>query len=180
MSSDFDYLTFLRKRCQHDTELMNAPKKESDTEDKSLDFKDDIKHCNNPELVDEIRAKLLNSIEGMFYISEADYPFTFFFIPSSKISEKGLSTSKVLSVEEFRQVINLDTPLADSQISLEEFFQPFEDSSEYQSLEKTFRQFFEPDHLSIYRLGEIEISVWITGLIEDVGLIGVSTLSIES
>ncbi|ORX90324.1 hypothetical protein K493DRAFT_340089 [Basidiobolus meristosporus CBS 931.73] len=183
MSSDSDYLAFLQKQNKTDKELAQK-RQENVAQDESqaseVEDEVEVEHSKNPELVKQIRTDLLDATEDLLYISEADYPFTFFFIPSSKISEKRLSTTKLPSVEEFSQLIKLDAPVAETQTSFGAFFDALEDSSKFSNLKKVFDQYFQSSDLAIYRLGQIEISVWLTGLIEDVGLIGVSTLSVES
>lgn len=122
---------------------------------------------------------LLKASEGLLYTSESDYPFSYFSFSN---------TSKLPTPQQFLQLIR-QTGQPIEQVSFDNLFnrltriepgmdeQQIKAAKRYRILEKVFRATFRD--LTIYRVGTIQIQVYITG-VNACGLSGLQTISIET
>lgn len=122
---------------------------------------------------------LLKASEGLLYTSESDYPFTYFSFSN---------TSKLPTPQQFLQLIN-QTGQPVEQVKFDDLFnrltkiesgmdeQQIKAAKRYRVIEKVFKATFTD--LTIYRVGTIQIQVYITG-VNACGLSGLKTISIET
>ncbi len=122
---------------------------------------------------------LLKASEGLLYTSESDYRFTYFSFSN---------TSKLPTPQQFLQLIN-QTGQPIKQVKFDDLFnrltkiepgmdeQQIKAAKRYRVLEKVFKSTFT--NLTIYRVGTIQIQVYITG-VNACGISGLQTISIET
>lgn len=122
---------------------------------------------------------LLKASEGLLYTSESDYPFSYFSFSN---------TSRLPTPQQFLQLIN-QTGQPIEQVKFDDLFnrltkiepgmdeQQIKAAKRYRVLEKVFKATFTD--LTIYRVGTIQIQVYITG-VNACGLSGLKTISIET
>lgn len=122
---------------------------------------------------------LLKATEGLLYSSESDYPFEFFsnsqtsFLPSpqqftSLIGQSGQQVTQVSFDEFFNQLLrNLRFSGAEASTL-----------KRYQVLRQLFKNQFT--NLTVYRVGKIDVQVYITGVNSSCGMVGLKTISIET
>lgn len=122
---------------------------------------------------------LLKASEGLLYTSESDYPFTYFsFSNVSKlptpqrflqlIRQAGQPIEQVSFNDLFNRLTRIEPGMDEQQIKA---------AKRYRILEKVFRATFKD--LTIYRIGTIQIQVYITG-VNACGVSGLQTVSIET
>ena len=122
---------------------------------------------------------LLKASEGLLYPSESDYPFQYFYnnqtasLPSPQqftklIGQQGQQVTQVDFDEFFNQLIKNQRALgADAAIL-----------KRYQFLRQVFKDRFTT--LTVYRVGRIQVQVYITGVNSSCGMAGLKTISIET
>ncbi|CAI2169490.1 1797_t:CDS:1 [Funneliformis geosporum] len=150
-----------------------------------------------PADIQRIRETLLEASSQLLYISEAEEPYEFIFIPNEEISELPSNC------EEFKSLIKKSNiTLTEEEESAEEgnennildfgeFFNPFtvvhaEDPygqrDGYKELQKIIEATFHgKENVRIYKVGSHrKIGVFIVGLVKGVGIVGLKTLSVET
>lgn len=122
---------------------------------------------------------LLKASEGLLYMSESDYPFSYFSFSN---------TSKLPTPQQFLQLIG-QTGQPIEQVKFDDLFnrltkiepgmdeQQIKSAKRYRGLEKVFKA--TSTDLTIYRVGTIQVQVYITG-VNSCGLSGLKTISIET
>jgi hypothetical protein len=122
---------------------------------------------------------LLKASEGLLYPSESDYPFQDFYnsqtysLPSpqqfaSLIEQQGQQVTQVNFDEFFNQLIRNQRSSGTDAATLRR----------YQFLRQAFKTRFTS--LSVYRVGQIQVQVYIIGVNSSCGMAGLKTISIET
>lgn len=130
----------------------------------------------------EITEKLKEPSDGLLYMSESDYPFEVFYWESKELLP--LTGEKLLQQTSHPQ----DTPV--EVVGVDDFFevatteQDWHGEEEKQTV-KRFQTLVEMlktnlTNLQVYRLGSIEIDVYIIGQTPEGHLAGLSTKAIET
>ncbi len=125
------------------------------------------------------RMLILNAIQGLLYPSDSDYPFEYFY---------NSQTSSMPSPQQFNQLIGQQGQQV-TQVDFDDFFNQLiinQRSSgaeagmimRYESLRQVFKNQFT--NLTVYRVGEIQVQVYITGVNSSCGMAGLKTMSIET
>lgn len=116
---------------------------------------------------------LTQAVEGLFYMSESDHPFSVFlwYLPEP------LTLKTVIAQGKFKK----STPGAVT--SWEEFIEPLVNSTQkaakrYQRLKALLTEHLED--LQVFRLGKVEVSIFIVGKTANGAQVGLSTKSIET
>lgn len=125
------------------------------------------------------RRLLLQASNGLLYPSESDYPFEYF------------HNSQVFSLPSAQQFIRLigqqRQPV--TQVNFDDFLDKLirnmrnsgtesETIKRYQLLRKDFRNRFT--NLTVYRVGKIQVQIYIVGVNSTCGMAGLKTISIET
>jgi hypothetical protein len=130
---------------------------------------------------DSLVERLKQAAEGVFYTSESDYPFEVIHWPtngepitSETIIEK-TGTQKDIAVEviDFSEFFNVEIPDPDWYGTQEKA-----EVARYKNLMEILRHHLSNIH--VYRLGEIEVDIYILGQSANGDIIGLSTKSIET
>ncbi len=121
---------------------------------------------NNSELIDQLKS----ASDGLLFMSESDYPFEVFLWESSNqtsLTRENITTQKVLELTGHPQ----DTPV--EVVTVNDFFrvatteqdwygeEELATLKKYQNLVETLNK--NLSNLKVYRIGEIEIDVYIIG-----------------
>lgn len=125
------------------------------------------------------RRLLLKDSNGLLYPSESDYPFEYF--------HNGQVFS-LPSAQQFIRLIGQQTQPV-TQVGFDEFFNKLignlrtsgaekETIRRYQLLRKAFKNKFT--NLTVYRVGQIQVQVYIVGVNSTCGMAGLKTISIET
>lgn len=125
------------------------------------------------------RSLLLKASDGLLYPSESDYPFQYFSnnqtysLPSSQqftrlIGQQGQQVTQVDFDEFFNQLIRNQRSSGADAATIRR----------YQFLRQVFKNQFTS--LTVYRVGQIEVQVYITGVNSSCGMAGLKTISIET
>lgn len=121
----------------------------------------------------------LKASKGLLYPSESDYPFEYF---------HNSQTYSLPAAQKFTQLIGKPEQPA-TQVDFDEFFNQLirnlrssgtetETIKRYQSLRQVFRNKFT--NLTVYRVGKIQVQVYIVGVNSGCGMAGLKTISIET
>lgn len=127
-----------------------------------------------PESDDQQLVNLLSeAVDGLLYMSESDYPFSVFLwqIPEP------LTLQAVLAQAKMKQ----STPA--SMIAWEQFIEPLlnpaqKTAERYQRVKALLTEHLEA--LQVFRLGEVEVNIYIVGRTGSGAQVGLSTKSIET
>ncbi len=127
-----------------------------------------------PESDDQQLVKLLTeAVEGLLYMSESDYPFSVFVwhLPEPLTLQAVLAQAK----------LKKSTPA--SVIPWEQFIEPLlnpaqKTAERYQRLKALLTEHLEA--LQVFRLGKVEVHIYIVGKAGSGAQIGLSTKSIET
>jgi hypothetical protein len=122
---------------------------------------------------------ILKAGDGLFYPSESDYAFQYF--SNNKMSS-------LPSPQQFARLIGQQGQQA-TQVDFDEFFNELirnlrssgaqtETIRHYQTLRQVFKSKFTS--LTVYRVGRIQVQVYITGVNSSCGIAGLKTISIET
>jgi hypothetical protein len=125
------------------------------------------------------KTALLKASEGLLYPSESDYSFQYF---------SNNKTASLPSPQQFTRLIGRQGKQV-TQVDFDEFFNQLiknqrssgaqaETIRRYQSLRQVFKNQFT--RLSVYRVGQIQVQVYITGINSSCGMAGLKTISIET
>ncbi len=125
------------------------------------------------------RMRLLKASDGLFYSSESDYPFEYF---------SNYQTSSLPSPQQFTSLIGQSGQQV-TQVDFDDFFNQLirnlhssgaEASTlrRYQVLRQVLKNQFT--NLRVYRVGKIEVQVYIAGVNSACGMGGLKTISIET
>ena len=125
------------------------------------------------------RTLLLNASKGLLYPSESDYPFQYFY------NSQAFSLS---SAQEFTRLIGKQGQPV-TQVDFDQFFNQLLDNlrssgaeaetlKRYQSLREVFKTKFTT--LTVYRVGQIQVQVYIIGVNSACGIAGLKIISIET
>ncbi len=135
---------------------------------------------NNNEIDIPKKIKLLS--QDLLWTSESDYPFDIFIWSNQELKE--------VNTENLLQKIHrsLDTPV--KVIDMEGFFQRAtiekdwydleekEVAKKYQVLVETLKQ--NLNNIQVYKIGEVEIDVYIVGQLKSGDWVGLSTKAVET
>lgn len=138
---------------------------------------------NNSELINQLKQ----ATDGLLCMSESEYPFEVFLWKSpeqTSLIKENLTTQKILELTGHPQ----DTPV--EVVSIDKFFriatteQDWYGEEELATLKK-YQEFVEIlkrnlSNLEVYRIGEIEIDVYIVGQTSTGDLVGLSTKVVET
>nr|CAG8433116.1 645_t:CDS:1 [Entrophospora candida] len=180
--------SFLEKVSQNN----NAPQDEN----KQVILGKSLDPNSLPNEIKHIREQLLKASSQLVYISEGEEPYEFVFILAKEV--KNLPENS----KEFTNLIrakNIDLLIedeksnqhsSDHEIDFQQFFNESVASSAedlygmkdgYRELAKTFLDIFHNEgNIKIYRIGARRVGLYIVGLVEDFGIAGLKTLSIET
>lgn len=124
------------------------------------------------------KRRVLKASEGLLYPSESDYPFTYFSFEGSSLpgpqeflqltGQTGQPITQVNFDDLFDRLTRIEPEMDEQQIKAARHFR---------LLERAFRDTFKD--LTVYRVGEIQIQIYITGL-STCGVGGLQTISIET
>lgn len=148
------------------------------------------------------RTLLERAAANLMYTSESDHPFVWFFqfvartqadAPTSELDEVVFvpdSSPRVLSVDEFRTLLDVPPTEKVDVLSLDAFFARHienVDSTDpvavalvprYRALRETLRQSLEG--VQVYRVGRIVIRCYLVGIDRDGNLAGLTTTAVET
>ncbi|MEP0858856.1 nuclease A inhibitor family protein [Trichocoleus sp. DQ-U1] len=133
---------------------------------------------NNSEIVDQLKS----ASDGLLYLSESDYPFEVFLWESPELQP--LTTQKILQQTGHPQTTPIEVVTVDNFFRVATTEQDWYSEEEkatlqkYQALVETLKQILS--NPEVYRLGEIEIDVYIVGQTPTGALAGLSTKVIET
>ncbi|CAG8533153.1 3721_t:CDS:1 [Funneliformis caledonium] len=191
---DAEYLSFL-ENYEKKTQPFIQPKEEPLTITQKQD------PTTFPADIQRIRETLLEASSDLLYISEAEEPYEFIFIPNEEMSELPSNCEEFKSLIKKNDVSNIMITEEESSAEEEnasnnildfgEFFNPFtfvhaEDPygqrDGYKELQKIIEATFHgKENVRIYKVGsDRKIGVYIVGLVKGVGIVGLKTLSIET
>ncbi len=130
----------------------------------------------------DITAILQTAIDHLQWISESEYPFETFYWSGQAISE--LTDKKLLELTQHPLDANVETQ--DLGTFFEVVTQPQDwygdeeiaTMKQYQQLVATLKQ--NLNHLKVYRLGEINLDIYIVGQTSDSHLAGIATKAVET
>ena len=124
-----------------------------------------------------IQNKLENAAGGLLMMSESDYPFEYI-----NTSERQLSDALVLKLAQQPQGTSV------TQTTIEHLLRNMTDpasgsvnlatAQRFQQLMATLKQ--ELSHLTVYRVGDVQVAVFILGLAADGTVAGMRTMLIET
>ncbi|MBD1892939.1 nuclease A inhibitor family protein [Coleofasciculus sp. FACHB-SPT9] len=138
---------------------------------------------NNSEIVDQLKS----ASDGLLCMSESEYPFEVFLWESpdkTSLTRENLTTQKILELTGQPQ----DTPV--EVVTVDDFFRVATTEQDwygeeelatlknYQNLVETLNK--NLSKLKVYRIGEIEINVYIVGQNSTGDLVGLSTKVVET
>ncbi len=144
-----------------------------------------------------LREQLEQVAHGLFHVSEADYPYRFFSLPSE--SEKDLSAQGFLIrlgvSQQFTDEFNVPTDKLVSEMALEDFFPTIDVLADYygsgksdpkvvsvwkryQKLEALLKKHLRG--VRVIRVGSVEVRSYIAGLDKDGNIAGLLTTCIET
>jgi hypothetical protein len=154
-------------------------------------------HKGGPKQQPSLREELEQAAAGLYYMSESDYPYKFFTLPSE--GEKDLTPEGFLNrlglSQQWLDESGVSTGDLIEERSLADFFPNEEDLAERHSTDTT-----DPDVMSewkkvqqllevlnrrlrgitVFRVGQVEIRCYITGLDEQNNLAGLVTTAVET
>jgi Nuclease A inhibitor-like protein len=127
-----------------------------------------------PESADQQLVNLLSeAVDGLLYMSESDYPFAVFLwhLPEPLTAQAVLAKAK----------LKKNTPV--SVIPWEQFIEPLVNPAQptaerYKCLKALLTEHLES--LQVFRLGRVEINIYIVGKTVNGSQVGLSTKSIET
>jgi hypothetical protein len=131
---------------------------------------------------DSITLVLKEASRGLLYLSESDYPFDVVYIK--------MDNNAPLSTETLPAVLSLPAEAAIEETDLGSFLNPMsfpadahdeqmqQDAIRFRQLEATLRN--ELKDIQVFRVGEIQIEVYILGYTEEGSLAGLHTTVIET
>jgi Nuclease A inhibitor-like protein len=116
---------------------------------------------------------------GLQYTSESDYPFEVFSWPLDTLTPKKLLAQKGYPKDTAIQLGDFDKFFAQA-IEEKDWYGPKEKATvaQYQQLVKLLRS--ELNDIQVYRVGEIELEVYIIGKTPEGALAGLSTKVVET
>jgi hypothetical protein len=128
----------------------------------------------------DLKILLDGAVEGLFYISETDSPFYFF----------QLREEKTIDTETIRKNLKLDSSISIEERTFEEFFSRLTEEKEwFGEREKKIAEEFlnlklilekKLTNIKVFRIGRIQIDVYIAGLDSENRLTGIRTKSVET
>ena len=135
---------------------------------------------NNNEF--DIPKKIKSLSQNLLWMSESDYPFDIFTWSNQELEE--VNTQNLLQKTNH----SLDAPV--KVVDMENFFQRATDEKDwyddeeketakkYQALVDTLKQ--NLDNIQVYKIGEVEIDVYIVGQLKSGDWVGLSTKAVET
>jgi hypothetical protein len=135
---------------------------------------------NNNEL--DIPKKIKSLSQDLLWMSESDYPFDTFTWSNQEVKE--VNTQNLLQKTHH----SLDAPV--KVIDVEKFFQRATDQKDwyddeeketakkYQALVETLKQ--NLNNIQVYKIGDVEIDVYIVGQLKSGDWVGLSTKAVET
>lgn len=125
------------------------------------------------------KERLLNASTDLYFPSESDYPFSYFFFPQA---------SNLPSAAGFAKLIGRPNEPVDTSMTFKTLFNRLttadpndpvavENAERFEVLETEFRSIYPKR--AVYRVGSIEVHVYIAGL-NACGVSGLQTISIET
>lgn len=138
--------------------------------------------ASEPAYQERVRRRLEGAAAGLLYMSESDYPFTYYFRPARIDGE--------LRLAEFRALEGISDAEPVEQITLDAFFarhienvDPFDAVAvgrvpEYEHLKRTLEQ--ELDRPRVFRVGTIAVHCYVVGTDRDGNVVGLTTTAIET
>ena len=135
---------------------------------------------NNNEF--DIPKKIKSLSQDLVWMSESDYPFDTFTWSNQEVKE--VNTQNLLQKTHH----SLDAPV--KVIDVEKFFQRATDEKDwydseeieiakkYQALVETLKQ--NLDNIQVYKIGDVEIDVYIVGQLKSGDWVGLSTKAVET
>ena len=130
----------------------------------------------------DIPKKIKSLSQDLLWMSESDYPFDIFTWSSQELEE--VNSKNLLQKTNH----SLDAPV--KVVDLEKFFQRATDEKDwydseeketakkYQTLLETLKQ--NLDNIQVYKIGEVEIDVYIVGQLKSGDWVGLSTKAVET
>jgi hypothetical protein len=136
-----------------------------------------MSHPTNDSLVETLKQ----ATEGVFYTSESDYPFQVIhwegngepITAETIIKKTGIQEGTPIEVIDFAEFFNPEIPDPDW-YGIEEKAE----SAKYKNLMEILNNHLS--NINVYRLGEIEIDIYILGQLECGDIMGLVTKSIET
>lgn len=133
-------------------------------------------YYTNPNMPNT-KAKLEEAAKGLWMMSESDYPFDYFTTEATtidnnlalKLAEKPAGTTI--------EIITLDHLLR-NMMDASRGSVPAEDAQKFRNLYNVLKQ--ELKDITVYRVGDIQIDVFIIGKTVDGTVVGMKTLLIET
>ena len=130
----------------------------------------------NLEIIDQLKA----ATHGLLFTSECEYPFEVFLweaiapvIPEKVVQQTGHPQDTPVEVVEVENFFRVATTESEWHTEEEK-----ETVKRYQTLVKTLQSYLSD--MKVYRLGHVEIDVYIVGQTPDANLAGLSTHVVET
>ncbi|MGF1675971.1 MAG: nuclease A inhibitor family protein [Rivularia sp. (in: cyanobacteria)] len=135
---------------------------------------------NNNEF--DIPKKLKSLSQNLVWMSESDYPFDVFLWSNQELKEFNIhnllektnhsleAPIKILQIDNFFQSATTEKEWYDDEER--------ETAKKYQTLLETLKQNLE--NIQVYKIGEVEIDVYIVGQIKSGDWVGLSTKAVET
>jgi hypothetical protein len=123
------------------------------------------------------QSKLQTAAEGLWMMSESDYPFDFITTNASVINDELALKLADKPVGTTVEVITLDyllRNLTDASVGSV----PIEDALKFQNLANTLKN--ELENISVYRVGKVQVDVFILGTTAEGVIAGMRTKLIET
>jgi Nuclease A inhibitor-like protein len=128
----------------------------------------------------DLKILLDDAVEGLFYISETDSPFYFF----------QWGEVKTVETETIRENLKLESSISIEERTFEEFFSRLTEEKEWfgEREKKIVEEFLnlkfilekKLTNIKVFRIGRIQIDVYIAGLDSENRLTGIKTKSVET
>jgi len=124
------------------------------------------------------KHKLEELTDGLLYLSETDAPLTY-----SELDKKAVRQWPPASATQFLALLGEETETPAQEITPEKFFKTLRESNEgSEDQVKTLRKALteELEDLKGYRVGEIEVEIYMLGKDHSGKVCGLQTLSVET
>ena len=130
---------------------------------------------NGSELINQLRQ----ASEGLFWMSEADYPFEAFVWEETTITPEQLKATTGHSPDTSVETVGVDKFFC--HCTTEQDWHNEEEKAEvkrYQALLETLKSNLKD--IQVYRLGKVEVEIYIIGKTPSGHLLGLSTKAVET
>jgi hypothetical protein len=130
---------------------------------------------------EQVIKTLEKAVKGLIYLSESDAPFEVVYWPGNK---------KPLTPESISKLSGSKPGAPVAVISVKDFFEPLTEAEDwheaeekalvkkYQGLQETLRQ--QLTNLQIFKVGQVNVDVYLVGLTAEGDIAGVKTKAVET